>query len=383
VRSANRASVLRLIRRYRQLSRAELARRTRLSEAAVSRIVAELLSEGVLVEHGGEHATGGRPGIRLELNELCFQAVGVDIQNWETRVSLGTVTGHMLETQRFRTPSTPGKTLDLIAQHAKRMTEDPARASIAALGISIRGLVNSDTGVAELGSNPGWVHVAIKDILAGQLGRPVLVENNVRAAALAEYFCGSMELQGIHCLLFVKVDEGIGMGIVLDGRLYRGPRMAAGEFGQLVIAESPAAERHNRAGCLEMLASNDATCERYRSLTGGKPKGLGDSEDQVKHICHLAMEGKGAAREAILETARYLGIGIANAVWALDAEAVVIDGALTEAWPLVSAAIRDQFPDGREFLNFRDLVLRPSALAGEATIIGAITLPFASLFSSE
>jgi predicted NBD/HSP70 family sugar kinase len=289
----------------------------------------------------------------------------------------------MLDTHRFRTPSAPEKALDLMAEHAKRIVGETGSRAFPALGISIRGLVNSDTGVAELGNNPAWLHVGIKKYISGRLGNTVFVENNVRAAALAEYFCGSMELQGIQCLLFVKVDEGIGMGIVLDGKIYRGPRMAAGEFGQMVIAEQGDPERHNRAGCLEALASNDATCERYRSLTGAKRGALGDSGDQVKRICHLAMEGDEAARQSILETAKYLGIGIANAVWALDAEAVVIDGALTEAWPLVSAAIREQFPDGRQFLNFRNLMLRPSALTGEAAIIGAITLPFVSMFSSE
>jgi predicted NBD/HSP70 family sugar kinase len=95
------------------------------------------------------------------------------------------------------------------------------------------------------------------------------------------------------------------------------------------------------------------------------------------------MEGDPAAREAVTETATYLGVGIANAVWALDAEAVVINGALTEAWPLVSAAIREQFPTGRQFLNFRSLLLRPSSLGGEASILGALALPFLNVFSSE
>jgi hypothetical protein len=92
------------------------------------------------------------------------------------------------------------------------------------------------------------------------------------------------------------------------------------------------------------------------------------------------MEGDPAAREAVTETATYLGVGIANAVWALDAEAVVINGALTEAWPLVSAAIREQFPTGRQFLNFRSLLLRPSSLGGEASILGALALPFLNVF---
>ncbi|MGD0578995.1 MAG: winged helix-turn-helix transcriptional regulator, partial [Bryobacteraceae bacterium] len=86
LRAANRAAVLRLLRRHRQLSRAELARRTSLSEAAVSRIMAELMAQDLIVALGSGPETGGRPGVRLALNEERFKAIGVDILNWETRV---------------------------------------------------------------------------------------------------------------------------------------------------------------------------------------------------------------------------------------------------------------------------------------------------------
>jgi len=381
VREANRATILRLLRRHRHLSRAELARRTGLSEASICRIVKKLLEGGLLVECGEGYATGGRPAVGLELDEARFRAVGVSIQNWETRVSLGTVSGRILNTEQFRTPATPEKTLAMVAENIERLS---AGETLAGVGVSTHGLVTPRTGVAELGNMPGWVHVEIRDYLAARVGGPVYVENNVRAAALAEYVCGGTDIQGAHCLLFVLVDEGVGMGIVLEGRVYRGPRMAAGEIGQMVIADQRGAERHNAPGCLEMLAADPATCQRYAALAGIPEKTSAvSSTQQVRQICDLAMHGDEGARDALIETARCLGIGIASMVWALDADAVVIGGAITEAWPLVSAAIRDQFPEGPEFLNFRNLVLRPSTLAGEASIIGAITLPFIPLFWSE
>jgi len=384
VRATNRAAVLHLLRRHQGLSRAAIARRTGLSEAAVSRIVAELMTEGLVIAPGGEEATGGRPAIRLQLNDAKFQAVGVDIQNWETRVSIGTITGRILDTRRFRTPPTPDKTLQFIADQVQNHLAGSPHSSLQAAGISVRGIVNSQTGVAELGSAPAWVRVAIKQELTERLGIPVYVENNVRSAAQAEHQYGNPEIQASHCLLFVKVDEGVGMGIILDGKLYRGPRMAAGELGQMVIAETPSPSRHDQPGCLEMLTSDLATIERYHRLAGGKPKlTSGSTAAQVKHICHLAIEGEPAARQSLLETARHLGVGIANAVWTLDADTIVIDGAITEAWRLVLPAIREQFPEGGEFLNFRNLMVRPSSLRGEAAIIGAVTLPFAGLFSTE
>jgi predicted NBD/HSP70 family sugar kinase len=345
--------------------------------------VAELLRENLVIEQGEEDSTGGRPAIGLELNEARCQAVGVDIQNWDTRVSVGTISGRIVETHGFRTPPTPEKTLDFIAEQVETCWCDSSQSSLHGVGVSTRGLVNRETGVVELGHDAAWIDVAIKQRLEERLEVPVYVENNVRAAALAEYHYGTPDIQETHCLLLVKVDEGVGMGIVMDGKLYSGPRMAAGEFGQMVIADSPGPERHDRPGCLEMLVSDLVTSERYQRLVGTRARAnFGSPTEHVKQICHLAMQGDPAARQAIEETSRYLGIGLANAIWALDADAVVIDGALTEAWPLVVAGIREQLPDGGRFLNFRNLMLRPSSLRGEAAIIGAMTLPFAGLFSS-
>jgi predicted NBD/HSP70 family sugar kinase len=384
VRAANRAAVLRLLRRHRQLSRAELARRTSLSEASVSRIIAELMGQGLLVDLGSGPGTGGRPGVRLELNQGRFQAIGVDIQNWETQVVLGTASGRTLRTERFRTPPGPMETLDRIAASVSDITADLTEAPLG-IGVSTRGLVDGRRGVAELGSNPAWIHIEIREYLARLTNLPVYVENNVRAAAVAEYAHGATDVQGAHCLLFVLVGEGIGMAIVLDGKPHQGPHMAAGEIGQMVIADQGGPERHNRPDCLEALASDLATFDRYNTLAGIKVRSSTSSNcaQQMRQICQLAMEGDPHARAAVTTTARYLGIGIANAVWALDADAVVIDGTVTEAWPLVSAAIRDQFPEGPLFLNFRNLVLRPSALGGEASVIGAITLPLAPMFSYD
>jgi predicted NBD/HSP70 family sugar kinase len=290
--------------------------------------------------------------------------------------------GRVLETERFRTPPTPERTMDLIAQRFAISRKRFGKDCVEGVGISARGIVNSDTGVVELGNNPDWVKVPVKEHLQSVLQAPVFVENNVRAAALAEYTFGDPEIQRSHCLLFVAVDDGAGIGIVLDGKVYHGPRMAAGEFGQMVIAATESPERSDRPGCLEKLVANPAVCERYNTLTGAGPTPKGDTTAHVRDICGLAMRGERAAIEALRETCAYLGVGIANVVWGLDADVVIVDGTMNEAWPLVAPWIAEQFPDGRELLNFRDLMLRTSALEGEATIIGAVTLPFVRLFAT-
>lgn len=382
VRGANRAVVLELLRQHECLSRVDIARRSGLSEGTVSRIVAELMRRNLVAEDGSENSTGGRPATRLQL-EQSRVAVGVDIQPWEMRFSIGTMKGRIIETQRFRTPASPERTLEMIAQQFAAYRKRFGKDCVEGLGVSTRGIVNSDTGVVELGNNPDWVTVPVKEHLQSILQTPVFVENNVRAAALAEYTYGDPEIHRSHCLLFVAVDDGAGIGIVLDGKVYHGPRMAAGEFGQMVIAATAGPERSDRPGCLERLVANPAVCERYNLLTGSaRPVGKGETTARVQRICALAMSGDNFARSALQETCRYLGVGIANVVWGLDADAVIIDGTMNEAWPLIGPWIAGQFPNGSALLNFRDLMLRPSALHGNAAMIGAATLPYMGLFAT-
>lgn len=380
IRGANRALVLQILRKYHQLSRAELARRTGLSEGAISRITAELLEDRLIHEQGSENSTGGRPGIRLELNPNYHRAIGVDIRQFETRVSLGTLQGQVIESQRFRTPRSPAKTLEMAADHVNSLKAKERDALIHGVGVSVRGIVDHDRGVVEVGSSPAWNDTAIKAPLEARTGLSVFVENNVRAAALAQSNSGSTEINNSRCMLFIRVDEGIGMGIVMDGKLYRGTHRSAGEIGQMVVADAPGGGAQDRPGCLESLAAHPAILARYNDLSHEKRDVSGETESRIRKICHLAREGNPAAVQSIRECMRYLGIGIANVIWGLNADVVIIDGAITDAWPLVLESIREQFPSGEEFRNFHNLVLRPCSIGQEMGFTGPLTLPFVDLF---
>lgn len=363
------------------MSRADIARQSGLSEGSVSRIMAELIADALIWEDGAENSTGGRPGRRLQLHSKRI-AFGAEIQNWETQIAASTMRGRIVESRRFRTPASPEETLDRLAEAFVEWRKEIGAHRVPGIGISMRGIVKSDIGVLVLGSRPGWANIPVREILEARLREPVYLENNVRAAALAEYNYGSPEVYGSRAFLFVKVDEGVGMGIVLDGELHYGPRMAAGEFGQMVIANSPSQARYDRPGCLESLASNPALCERYAALTGERrSSGSGDTFARVRRIVQAALGGDAAARESLMETARCLGVGISNVVWGLDADVVVIDGAIADAWQLIQPVIREQLPDGESLAGLH-VLLRPSALAGSATLIGAAALPFNTIFAT-
>jgi len=253
---------------------------------------------------------------------------------------------------------------------------------IAGMGVCARGLVNSDTGTIVNGSREGWCNIPLRQMLEARIHEPVYVENNVRAAAVAEYNYGSPEVYGARCFLFVKVDEGVGTGIVLEGKLYPGARMSAGEFGQMVIAMADGPERHDRPGCLERLASDPALCDRYSALAVELGSAAsGNTTARVRRIVRNALDGERAARQSLEESAQCLGVGIFNIVWGLDADVVVIDGAITEAWPIIEPILRQQLPESEGAAGL-SVVLRPSALRGEAALIGAATLPFTTVFAT-
>ncbi len=383
VRGTNRAAILNLLQQNDYLSRADVSRQSGLSEGAISRIVTGLIEDGLIREDGAENSTGGRPGRRLAL-EARRVLFGAEIQDWETRCAVSTMRGRIVETRRFRTPASPEDTLDEIADVFVSFRKKWGSDRLPGVGICARGIVNSDTGTLVLGSRSDWRNVPMRKLLETKLQEPVIVENNVRAAALAEYAYGAAEIRGRRCFVFVQVDEGVGMGVLFDGRLYHGPHMAAGEFGQMVIESSFGAERHDRPGCLERLVSNHAVCERYSELNKSKRQlKTGNTSARIRRIVEWAADGDAAAQQTIAQTARFLGIGISNVVWGLDADSIVIDGAITEAWGLLEPAIRRELPDHREVWGPRNLLVRSSALGGEASLIGAATLNLGRIFAGR
>ena len=383
VRGANSAVVLQLLRRSDRISQADLARRSGLSEGTVSRIVSGLREQRLISEVGAENSTGGRPATRLQLSDVP-RAIGVEIQNWETRFAVASIRGTIIESTSLRTPSTPQKTVEMIGEQVKAYCQAHGRGSVHGVGVTARGIVNSRSGIVELGNDPGWVNVALRSMLESATRLPVLVENDVRAAASAEYNYSNAGEQAPHCLLYVRVDEGVGVGLILNGELYTGPSMAAGEFGQMVIADDGGNSRHDRPGCLEKLVSNMAVCDRFAVIQGRVVStGTSDSAAKVRRICQRATDGDESAMDVVRKTARYLAIGIMNVAWGLDPEIILLNTTLNMVWPIVLEAIEAQCPDGAEWPRFRRLRVQQAAHGEQGTLIGAATLAFAPLFQLD
>ena len=203
---------------------------------------------------------------------------------------------------------------------------------MAALGVSCGGPLDSATGTVYAPPNlPAWEAVPLRSLLEAEFGLPTFLENDANATALAEHRWGA----GRGCLdmAFLTMGTGIGAGLILDGRLYRGRRDLAGEVGHCIILPNGPLCLCGKRGCLETLASGTALarmgCERF------KEDGLSAQDG-----CARARSGDPVALGVIADVALYMGIGLANLLHTLNLERIVLGTLVVHAADLLLAPIR-------------------------------------------
>lgn len=378
IRDVNRQVVLNYVRERGPISRAEISRETALQRSTISLIVDELKAEGIIEEVSGK-STGGRPPILLSLWTAKATAIGVDVGKRRTVIATGDLAGRVLEREEFATDRHFDKTIREIVDRARRLIRESKRISaIEGIGVSLPGLVNPVTGEFKTAYFKPYDLSISGELMAGT-GLPVTVDNDANAVALAELWFGRPEIRGVRDFIMVLVEEGIGTGIVFDGQVYRGEGGAAGEFGHMTIGmDAPVACACGSRGCWESFSSGRAALARYAKLSCDSN---GTRSNNFGRLVDLALQGEGAARVALKETAEYLGVGIANLIKGLAPGVVIVGGPIVRAWSLISADLKISVDAniGRGQPSTRVIA---STLGARPTLIGALSLVLANKFSS-
>jgi predicted NBD/HSP70 family sugar kinase len=375
IRDINRQIVLNYVREREPISRAEIARETELQRSTVSAIVEDLTREGLIEEVGEGESTGGRRPTMLKLRAVGPIAVGVSITPTCTTIATSDLAGRVIDQQEFLTD--PDKTLsqviDVVRDFSLRYP-----ATIEGVGISLPGLVDPSTGNALYIPYFLWRDLPISEMIAKAVGLPVVIDNDANAMALAELWFGRPEVSAARDFIMVLVAEGVGTGIIFDGQVYRGQRGAAGEFGHMVIGEhAPVTCSCGSDDCWEAFASERAAIARYRKLANISNK----NQITFKEVIDRALGGEENARIALVETARYLGVGISNLIIGFSPEAVVVGGEIARAWDLIENALTEAIEHSvrRGLPSARIL---PSTLGATPTLRGALSLVLASKFAA-
>jgi predicted NBD/HSP70 family sugar kinase len=374
---ANRALVLDLVRDQPTLSRAAIARQTRLSPAAVSGIVDHLVREGWVREEGAVvTGTVGRRPLRLAFVPEARLALGIDLDVREISAALVDLGGRPRTVHRVAVPSgaDPTVVLALAADLARQaMSEAPAE-RLLGVGMAVPGMVRWPDGVNLFSPNFGWRDVPIRAKMEELLGVPVLVDNEVRALAQAEHQYGAA--RQARTVVFVDAGSGVGGAVILDGQLYRGMHGAAGEVGHNTAEpHGPRCGCGNR-GCLEVFASLIGLEMRVRdALTAGRVSSLTGRQGALtpKDLACAAAAGDELARELLDHAAEYLGLAVANAVANWDPELVVLSGPVIREGGLFDSVLAASRPAVLEVARARVRVTS-AEIAENVKIIGAASL---------
>lgn len=377
IRDINRQIVLNYVREREPISRAEIARETDLQRSTISAIVEALTAEGLVEEVGEGESTGGRRPTLLRLRTKEAIAIGVAITPTCTTVATSDLAGRIVQQEEFLTDPDPEKTLrDVIALVREFSVRN--KGSIEGVGVSLPGLVDPSTGNAVYVPYFQWRDIPISKVISAAVGLPVVIDNDANAVALAELWFGRPEVSDARDFILVLVAEGVGTGIIFDGQVYRGQRGAAGEFGHMVIGtHAPVACSCGNLDCWEAFSSERAALARYRNRSAEEPAAIFGFRDLVDQ----ALRGEANAREALIETAHYLGVGISNLVVGFSPEAVVVGGEIVRAWPLVESALTETIEHSIR-RGLASATILPSTLGEKPTLRGALSLVLASKFAA-
>ena len=251
---------------------------------------------------------------------------------------------------------------------------------VISVGVGTPGSVNKDTGAIEFSNNLQFRNVPAKKMLEELLKKPVYLENDANAAALGEAVAGSGN--GVKNFVAVTLGTGVGSGIIIDGKIYRGSNFCGGEMGHMVINVDGIPCNCGRKGCWEKYASATAlVSQAVEAMAGNKTSLLWQTCDgdlnkvEGKTIFEAYDMGDAVAKSVVDKYLYYVAVGLANVINALQPEAVCIGGGISGQGEKILTPIRDTVKAERYSVYAeKQATIVPAALGNDAGIIGAALL---------
>lgn len=310
--------------------------------------------------------------------------IGVDMGGTNIRTGLFTCEGR-LQNKSIKIhygSFPPQKTIDLVVLEVNNILKKEGLDlfKMSAMGVGFPGHVNFKRGIALTTSNlPQWDDIPLRDILEDRLKIPVYLDNDANLAALAEHLFGAGK--GAKNMIYLTVSSGIGAGVIINGKIYRGNRGTAGEIGHTTLDINGPVCTCGKRGCLMAMASGIGIANIAKGvIREGKKTLIKDlapndiNKITAKVIAEAAFRGDEFAENLIEQAARYLGIGLANLVEIFDPEMIIVGGGLSKIkekfLELVEKIAIQRVPE-----QLRDSVnIVSSPLGSDAGLIGAASL---------
>ena len=390
MKSTNLSIVLDLIREKGPISRADIAKLTKLTPPTISNLTKELLIRELIMEKSLGESSGGRKPTLLTLNSERHYLIGVDIGSHEMNMILTNLMGeskHCL-VQTIPTPVTKDLLLSLLIKGIRDLTDfAPEPDKLVGIGVAMHGIVDVSKGESIFAPNLNLHHIPIKDILEEEFGHMVVVENDVRAIAHGHQW---FKPEIASDIAYINVGRGIGAGLIIGGELYLGHDFISGEIGHMAIdLHGPKCSCGNH-GCLQTFATGPAIADRMRmklsqgerSMLSDKLAGGIDGTITGEHVFEAAEAGDLLAQETLREAGRYLGIGLTNLIHIINPERIVLSGGVIQAKKYLLDSVQTTIQERALTEKAKRTEIVISSFGNQATVMGAVSLILRKLFSN-
>ncbi len=379
-------SILKLVWREHQISRAEISRQLDLSRSTVTDIIKDLLPTGIITEVGNGASSGGRKPIMLQFQDEAKVILGIDIGATHVSVAMTNLRGKLLfwKAKDFPVRDNVEGTFNVIDELCNEClsTQKHGHDSLLSIGVSVPSPVDpihpeylSETII------PSWHGKSGLERLREKYGVPVYLDNDANLGALAEHWWGAGKK--VNDLIYIKISNGIGAGYILGGKLYRGSKGIAGEMSHMPIDPNGRLCGCGLRGCLATVISAWALIERVHTLAALYPNSsLANSSLGIIDIENAALGGDPLAIQVVSEATNYLTSAIISLVNLMNPELIIVGGSLSRLGELVLKPIREKMEASALVSSISKTQLKKSELGSKGIAIGAATLAIEQAFSA-
>jgi N-acetylglucosamine repressor len=385
---------LNLLWRFGPTTRNFLATRLSLNPAIISNLVRLLQDRNLIVKIGNATSTGGRKAELIDVNPSLRTLIGVEFSTRGLFAATARLRGDLQNKQvvPFMRDESQDELIDKISSLVEGqiawLDKEGINRENALIGIALSGMVDQTNGVSlSFPRLENWSNVSLKQIIEDRCKIPVTLGSHMHGATVVEHLFGNA--RGARDALFVQAGPGIGLGMVLNGRVYRGYRGLGGEFGHTQVLDNGPLCYCGSRGCLESLASDEAVLARaHKGVKNAINTDLHklrreDGSLTTGHIFKAASDGDRFALNIVEEVGYYLGVGIANLINLMAPEVIVLGGTMLSDNELLLEVVTRTIKS-KVLRRLQDEVeIKTSAFGKEAGLRGAVTLAGLEFFGPQ
>jgi len=363
----------------RGISRADLAEKMGLTRAAVTVIINDLISNGIILNTESRSTASGRPPVVLEINPSQGLVAAIDMGATHLSVALGDFSARILEEVEvpFHVDMGPEEGLQKADQILKELLQKRGLSirNLSGVGVGVPGPVIAEKGMVMAPPiMPGWDRFPIRATLEQKWGTRVTLNNDAELGALGEWAFGAG--RGEKNLAFIKVGSGIGAGLIINQQIYGGTTGSAGEIGHLTVDENGPLCACGNHGCLEAFAGGHAIAAQARKLAASsKRTQLSEkSLDSIsaRDVAEAARRGDLTAQEIIKRSGTFIGIAIAGLINLINPGTVIIGGGVAQVGDLLTGPIRQAVRERSLRASEHSVRITTAMLGRRSSLIGAL-----------